>query len=175
MPRAVILTLSSRNQNPNSYVHKIARHQSTRLLLFLLSAIALGFPACTPTPTDPRANHYIDIAIHNNSSTDLDWVRIEWNGPYVPGGIVPKSITKTAVATYFPTDQKALLRFVDASTRDLFMIDIPLTEFHRIDPLTIEILTFVITSYTTAEVHVNGKKISAASATAPPASDLTRE
>lgn len=137
------------------------KNRSIFRLLPVAIMLIIPFTACRQTVKDPRSNVEIDISIRNASPHGLDWVGLEWDGPNVPGGILSPGISKTAVASTYPKATTATIDFVDRTTREKFLIDISLEEFQKLDPNTVESLEFVITSYTTAEVHVNGEKFSA--------------
>jgi hypothetical protein len=75
-----------------------------------------------------RSKHTrIDLTLRNVSTNELNWVRLEWAGPYVPGEVMPPGVEKTALDVTWPNLPSAKITFVDAKTRKPYNLDIPLT------------------------------------------------
>jgi hypothetical protein len=66
----------------------------------------------------------VDITLRNTSSNVLDWVKLDWIGPDVGGGILPQGIGKTAVSVEWPNVSGAKLTFVDDKTRKPYNLEV---------------------------------------------------
>lgn len=153
-------------------------HLESKVPLNIMTVIALSgwlFNACRPTSDKEKTDHRISVEIRNSSGHKLDWIELNWDGPYVPGGVIPHGAFSVALDVRYPQTDSATLDFVDASSRENYELRFSLEEFLKFEPKAVKELTFVITSYTTAEVHVNGKKISDSTPPDPPPTEQPAE
>jgi hypothetical protein len=70
----------------------------------------------------------VDVSLVNNSTNALDWVKLNWQGPYVPGGILSPGTSSTAMAVEWPDLPSAKLTFIDKRTRAPYEIEISLRQ-----------------------------------------------
>ena len=115
------------------------------LLSQLFISTGCDWSEMKPTPT-------FDITILNASDQDLDWVKLIWDGPHIPGGILIRGKSSTAVAAPAPKGNSATLEFVDEVTRERFTHTISLTEFHSKNPESISRIIFRILSTESVEL-----------------------
>ena len=91
--------------------------------LFTFSFLCNG---CAGKNENKPIVNYLSISISNDGKNDLDWVKLDWDGPYVPGGVLLKGISKTAVDVVLPEGDAARLSFVDDKSRKPYEIDFSL-------------------------------------------------
>ena len=105
----------------------------------------------TGHPSKPRT--ILDISMRNASSKAIDWVKLEWEGPDVPGGIIPPSTSKTTLGVEWPSVRDAVIAFVDDQTRKRYHISVPLQAINqRIIAGSYRKVTFRILDYEKVEV-----------------------
>jgi len=97
-----------------------------RFLIVVRGRMAFG--GCDKAP--PR-NQVVNITLRNSSSNALDWVKLDWKGPYVPGGILSPGISKTAVSVEWPNLSSAKITFVDDTTRKLYSVEVSLSAVNQ--------------------------------------------
>ena len=78
-------------------------------LLWIAVSISL-LVSCSVHQREPVV---LDIALQNATSIDLDWMKVDWDGPYVPGGIVPRGKSKTTLGAEPPKSDSATITFVE--------------------------------------------------------------
>ena len=119
-------------------------------LTFLLLVATIGCDG-----DEKRSAPSIRVAITNASGIDLDWVELKWDGPYVPGGVMPAGVTKSAVDSELPNDKTATVKFVDDKSRAPYSNTISLEELFTDRRDSISEITFRITGYESVEVIVD--------------------
>ena len=95
----------------------------------------------------------VRISIVNSTARDLDWVRLDWDGPFVPGGVMSKGISKTAVDVALPLGETAKLMFVDDETRVPFEIEFSLDAL-KVLPSSIREVEIQILDHESVEMAV---------------------
>jgi hypothetical protein len=76
-------------------------------------------------------NVTIEASLENSSAHDVDWVRMEWEGPQFSAGILRIGIFKTDVSLRWPFVQTGRLTFVDYTTRRRYNVDISFTAINE--------------------------------------------
>jgi len=114
----------------------------TAFFVLVILATMAGCHARQPT------SMVVDISLSNNSTNAIDWLKLKWNGPYVPGGILPPEVSKTTVNAEWPNVSTAKLTFVDEKTRKPYVIDLSFPEVNeqvragKCHDVTIRILSY---------------------------------
>ena len=115
------------------------RHTIVLLLFIALMGCASG---------EARKLGEIEFVFTNSSAHDLDWVRLDWEGPSVSAGIMKSGANATRLDTPWPDISKAKLTFVDDQTRQRYNIDVSFTEAnaqiraHKCHRITLRILGY---------------------------------
>ena len=101
-------------------------------------------------------DHAVDVTIENSSTNDLTWVELQWQGPYVPAGVMASGNSKTALGTPWPNLEGAKLSFLDEKTRQSNNLDLSFVDINKQIGLgKCRAVTIRIVSFTNAEV-LNG-------------------
>ena len=103
---------------------KIKSKTRYALLVVLVLFCSFGCQSKNPVRT-------VNITLRNDSTNDLDWVKLEWNGPGVPGGILSRGIGSTSVGVEWISVETAKLTFVDDKTREPYSIQVSLSEINK--------------------------------------------
>lgn len=122
-----------------------------KLIYTTLLAIALlHLLGCSEQNTpDPVVN----ISLENKSPRALDWVRLEWEGPDVPGGVLSVGVSKTSVGVDWPNLESATITFVDEESRTRYTIAVTLAQVNQqVRKGECQHITFRILDYDKAEV-----------------------
>jgi hypothetical protein len=112
------------------------------LFLFLALMMVIG---CN---NDQPKNKLVNITLRNSSSNALDWVKLDWKGSYVPGGILSPGIGSTAVSVEWPVVSNAKITFVDGKTRKPYGLEVSFASINeqvrtgRCHQVTIRILDY---------------------------------
>src|SRR5438045_3685617 len=85
-------------------------HEPMRLIMFVCLMALAG--------CGTRTNKMVvDLTLKNDSTNALDWVTLDWKGPYVPGGIIIPGAFTSSLNVTWPRLPGAKLTFVDDKTR----------------------------------------------------------
>jgi hypothetical protein len=95
------------------------------LFLFLSLIIFLG---CHKPPPKLMS---VDISLRNNSTNELRWVELVWNGPYLTGGAFSPGTEKTALQAPWPNILKGKITFIDATTRKPYTVEVPFSSVNE--------------------------------------------
>ena len=99
------------------------------------------------------ATTVVQASIENRSPHDLDWVSMEWPGPYYAAGVLPKDISKTLLDMRWPCIASGTLTFVDAKTRVPYRIALSFVSINEaIRSGKSRVVTVRILDYDKAEV-----------------------
>ena len=95
----------------------------------------------------------VDISVRNKSGVDLDWVELEWKGPKVPVGALPKEGVAISVSADWPNLSNAKLSFVDRQTRKPYDVAVSFSQVNeQVRSGKCHQITFRILSYDKADV-----------------------
>jgi len=140
--------------------HGISRKPLKTMRIVLTAFAILALVGCDNTkhpnakgdqPQEHRT--IVNISIHNASTNTLDWVELQWNGPAVPGGIIPPGASKTTLSTEWPSVPSAMITLVDNQTREPYKFEIPLSKANeQVNAGGIQHVTFRIMAYDKAVV-----------------------
>jgi hypothetical protein len=119
------------------------------ILSFLLGIfICFACGGCFATKTIVKA------AIINKSQHDLDWVRVEWKGPYFSGGVMSKDKFVMYMDLVWPYATDGTLTFVDDTTRTRYRIPVSFAAINeRIRSGSVRAVTVRILDYDRAAVE----------------------
>ena len=92
---------------------------STRYIIILLAVLAVT--GCNELRTQHAT---VMVTITNSSTNNLDWVDVEWSGPYMAAGVLPPGISKTIGGLPWPNLPSAKITFIDEITRKPYVIDV---------------------------------------------------
>ncbi len=120
----------------------------------MLLILPTSFIGCLGDKED--SSPMIDITIRNSSSQDVDWVKLTWEGPHVPGGIIPAGKGSTTAGHVPPGTTTATIEFVDKDTREPFSHEISLAELHAKQPNSVRQIIFRILSHQSVELVIVG-------------------
>jgi hypothetical protein len=96
-----------------------------------LSSYAAQLSEGQSTTKYPRGP-VLNISLLNASTNALDWVELKWNGPDVPGGVLPPGIRKTTLSVEWIYVPSARVTFVDDKTRKRYNIDVSLKALNQL-------------------------------------------
>ena len=100
---------------------KFTEHISsfTRYVIILL--VVLAVTGCNELRTQHTT---VTVTITNSSTNTLDWVDVEWKGPYMAQGILSPGISKGILDLEWPFLPDAKITFIDEITRNHYSIPI---------------------------------------------------
>ena len=120
----------------------------TRYIIILLAVLAVT--GCNELRTQHTT---VTATITNSSTNNLDWVDVEWNGPYMAAGVLPPGISKTIGGLPWPNLPSAKIIFIDEITRKSYSIQISFASVNeRIKSGKCREVIIRILSYEKAEV-----------------------
>jgi hypothetical protein len=103
-------------------------------------------------PPTPQAS-IVNVALLNATTNELNWVELAWQGPDVPGGILPPGTSATALSVPWPTTTNATLSFIDYKSKKPYKMEIPLSAANeKVSAGGVQTVTFRILSYEKADV-----------------------
>jgi hypothetical protein len=112
------------------------------IIVLLAAILAIGCAKTQPKMT------IVNITMSNNSSNALDWVKLDWAGPDVGGGIMSPGVWKTSVSVEWPAVSTAKITFVDDKTRKPYSLEVSFASINervrtgRCHHVTIRILDY---------------------------------
>ena len=111
---------------------------------------------CSSCGAPPKARTSLDISLRNDTGVALDWVKLAWDGPYVPGGILSPAVSKTAVGCPPPSSETAEVSFVEDQGRKPHSIKLNVAALKEL-PAGKHGVVISITSLDRARVFVDGQ------------------
>ena len=111
------------------------------------------FVSCSGQKTEPL---HLDISIRNDTQIALDWMKIEWDGPYIPGGILAPGVSTTAIGVELPKSDVATLSFVEDVGRQPHSIRLDVSHLKRLHSGRHEAVLSVV-SLTEAKLLIDGE------------------
>ncbi len=86
--------------------------------------MAFGFTACREPQ---KEKNLVTLSVRNVSTNSLRGVELVWEGPRIPVGVLFPGVDKTSVDVPWPNIDKGNISFIDASTRELYTLEISFT------------------------------------------------
>ena len=126
------------------------------LHLLLIALIAFSLTSCSTPSRFPVLN----FTTHNATSTDLNWVTINWGEWQISSGVLSAGIF---ASQYYPVRREpphsdsASLTFIEDSSRQRHNIPLNVSEVRQLRD-GIYMVTFRITSLTNADVVIKPEK-----------------
>jgi len=87
--------------------------RASYILLSCLLVASCLWTSCS----SPRETLHLNVSLRNDTTIPLDWVKLQWDGPFVPGGILSPGTEKTSVGVLAPKSDFATISFVEDSSR----------------------------------------------------------
>src|SRR5258706_11445264 len=88
--------------------------RTSHFIQFGLITTLFMLVSCGGRKTEPL---HLNLSVRNNTKMALDRMKVEWDGPYIPGGIMPPGKSSTAVGVEIPKSDSATLSFVEEDSR----------------------------------------------------------
>ena len=88
--------------------------------LFLV-VVCCALPGCRDKENE---GPIVSVSLKNTSSYELTRVKLEWDGPYVPGGIIGPGMEKTALGVRWPASPVARVRFFERRSGETHTIEV---------------------------------------------------
>jgi len=98
---------------------------------------------------------FVNASIMNKSQHNLDWVKMEWAGPYFTAGVLPKGVFKMCMGMQWPYPTEGTLTFVDDATRTPYRIKVSFASINeKIRSGVVQGITIRVIDYDKAEVVI---------------------
>jgi len=95
----------------------------------------------------------VNVTLRNDSTNALSGVKLKWDGPYIPGGVLSPGVSKTAVSAEWPNISTGELTFIDPETEHPYAIQLSFPEVNeKVMSEKFSEVEFRILSYEKAEV-----------------------
>lgn len=115
----------------------------------IILVILLALVGCKSGCNEVKSQkNIVNITLENVSTNALAWVKLNWEGPYVPGGILSPGISSTAISVNWPNLPDAKITFIDRITRKPYEIKVSFVSINermksgRYHDVKIQILDF---------------------------------
>jgi hypothetical protein len=131
------------------------RSADTRLWsrFFWLLLVSVAVVSCRAGKREPLQ---LSISLRNDTPVALDQMDIEWDGPDVPGGIMPPGNEKMAADVQPPSSKMATIRFVENESRKAHTVTVDVSRIQALQSGT-HYVVLAVTSLEEAKMFINAE------------------